>query len=190
MCINCGINCVAHGRPVATGTLKGPDGKIFKCTKGAPHIIMKLLDQEADAQVIHAAERQVANFGQRGIRCLAIARQVEGDRWRLLGLLTFLDPPRPDTKATIHKAMEYGVDVKMITGDHVLIAKETARMLGMSTNIKDAKGLPSMDADGKIPKDLGKNFGEIILDADGFGQVRRGVLLCLRALFSCCGASG
>ena len=30
---------------------------------------------------------------------------------------------RPDTRETIHKAMEFGVDVKMITGDHLLIAK-------------------------------------------------------------------
>eukprot|EP00798_Chlamydomonas_sp_ICE-L_P004306 gene4306-14417_t len=49
---------------------------------------------------------------------------------------TLLDPARPDTKKTIEHAMEYGVDVKMITGDNVLIAKETARVLGMGTNIR------------------------------------------------------
>jgi hypothetical protein len=43
--------------------------------------------------------------------------------WRFAGLLTFLDPPRPDTKRTIERALEFGVDVKMITGDHLLIAK-------------------------------------------------------------------
>jgi magnesium-transporting ATPase (P-type) len=32
------------------------------------------------------------------------------------GILTFLDPPRPDTKDTLERAMAYGVDVKMITG--------------------------------------------------------------------------
>jgi hypothetical protein len=55
-------------------------------------------------------------------------------------------------------------------GDHVLIAKETARMLGMNTNIKDSKGLPSMGSDGKVPKDLAKNFGQMIMEADGFAQ--------------------
>jgi H+-transporting ATPase len=34
----------------------------------------------------------------------------------LQGILTFLDPPRPDTKDTLERAMAYGVDVKMITG--------------------------------------------------------------------------
>jgi hypothetical protein len=32
------------------------------------------------------------------------------------GILTFLDPPRPDTREVLHKAMEYGIEVKMITG--------------------------------------------------------------------------
>lgn len=89
----------------------------------------------------------------------------------MAGLLTFLDPPRPDTKDTIHKAMAYGVDVKMITGDNILIAKETARVLGMGTNIQDPKSLPTMDAEGKAPKDLGKKYGKIIMEADGFAQV-------------------
>jgi hypothetical protein len=45
-------------------------------------------------------------------------------------------------------------------------------MLGLGTNIPDATGLPTMEADGKIPKDLGKKYGKMILDADGFAQVR------------------
>ncbi len=59
-------------------------------------------------------------------------------------------------------------------GDHQIIAKETARTLGMGTVIQDAAGLPSLDADGKIPKDLGKKYGKMILDADGFAQVSTG----------------
>ncbi len=65
----------------------------------------------------------------RGIRTLAVARQElqqgEGGSssptgpWKMLGLLTFLDPPRPDTRRTIERALEWGVDVKMVTGDHV-----------------------------------------------------------------------
>ena len=59
-------------------------------------------------------------------------------KWAMIGLLTFLDPPRPDTKATIDAALEKGVDVKMVTGDQVLIAKEMSRLLGLGTNIPDA----------------------------------------------------
>lgn len=32
----------------------------------------------------------------------------------------------------------------MITGDHAIIAKETARQLGLGTNIPDANGLPTL----------------------------------------------
>jgi hypothetical protein len=56
------------------------------------------------------------DLGRRGIRSLAVARTNDEGKWQMLGILTFLDPPRPDTKDTIEKAMEYGVDVKMITG--------------------------------------------------------------------------
>lgn len=52
-----------------------------------------------------------------------------------------------------------------------MIAKETARTLGLGVNIQDAAGLPNLDADGKVPKDLGKRYGKMILEADGFAQV-------------------
>ncbi|KAG2442954.1 hypothetical protein HXX76_003029 [Chlamydomonas incerta] len=151
------------------------DGTTFKVTKGAPHIILALLpaDGEADGGgVRRAVEAHVRALGQRGIRALAVAKTdgPEGP-WHMAGLLTFLDPPRPDTKRTIERALEYGVDVKMITGDHLLIAKETARVLGLGTNIEDPTHLPTVDADGKPPKDLGQRYGRIIMEADGFAQV-------------------
>lgn len=70
------------------------------------------------AQIAKEVETTVTQFGLRGIRCLAVARSMEGadNQWELLGIMTFLDPPRPDTKRTIERAMEYGVGVKMITG--------------------------------------------------------------------------
>lgn len=57
------------------------------------------------------------------------------------------------------------------SGDHVLIAKETARQLGMGTNIQGANKLPSFDASEGIPKDLAEKYGDMILEADGFAQV-------------------
>ena len=113
------------------------------------------------------------NLGARGIRCLAVARTTDEamTKWTMLGILTFLDPPRPDTKATVEAALEKGVDVKMITGDQVLIAKEMSRMLGLGSNIADAEGLPTMEANGKIPKNLGATYGPMIIAADGFAQV-------------------
>jgi H+-transporting ATPase len=92
----------------------------------------------------------------------------------MLGILTFLDPPRPDTKVTIENAKKFGVDVKMVTGDHVLIAKEMARMLNMGTNIQTAQGLPHFPESGDpkdIPDTLGDEYGDMIAAMDGFAQV-------------------
>ena len=167
------------------GTLKRKsDGTMFKVTKGAPHIILKLTH---DDKVAHQVHETVNALAERGIRALAVARTLPGslEKWEMLGVLTFLDPPRPDTKAVLHKAIEYGILVKMITGDHVAIAKECARQLGIGTNILDAQGLPSLDADGKAPKNLHEYAG-LIQSADGFAQARArairltSTLLCFR----------
>jgi H+-transporting ATPase len=114
----------------------------------------------------------VDDFGARGIRSLAIGRTLADDeKYVFAGLLTFLDPPRPDTKSTIHHAFAYGIDVKMITGDQLLIARETARQLSMGDNISLAHGLPDFQVGSDIPKDLGKKFGQMCYDSDGFAQV-------------------
>ncbi|KNC83072.1 hypothetical protein SARC_04665 [Sphaeroforma arctica JP610] len=155
------------------GTLKGPDGKIFKTTKGAPQIIAKLLsDTPENQKVKDMVAEKVNELATRGIRALAVAKtKDDSDEWIMLGILTFLDPPRPDTKETIERAMELGVDVKMITGDHGVIAKETCRQLGMGTNVQGTEGIPPLDENGDPPKNLGKILGDRILEADGFAEV-------------------
>jgi H+-transporting ATPase len=46
-----------------------------------------------------------------------------------------LDPPRHDTAQTIRNIQAAGIKVKMITGDHLNIAKETARLIGLGQDI-------------------------------------------------------
>ena len=114
----------------------------------------------------------------RGIRALAVAKTKDSGDWELLGLLTFLDPPRPDTKETLRQASEMGVEVKMITGDHLLIAVETAKMLDLGDEvpgssivvpqIQNADNLPTLDHNGP---DMVARYGDIILQGHGFAQV-------------------
>ena len=89
----------------------------------------------------------------------------------LLGILTFLDPPRPDARDTIVSCRQFGVEVKMITGDHLIIAKETARRVGIGENILGSSGLPTLEAGSKVPKNLASDYGYLIRPADGFAQV-------------------
>ena len=123
-----------HKRTEAAVT--GPNGKAFKVTKGAPQVILEL---SANAgQVKSAVEKAVNEFAARGFRSLGVAR-AEGDGpWQFLGVLPLFDPPRDDAKATIATAQQMGVKVKMVTGDALAIAQETAKKLGMGTNILDA----------------------------------------------------
>lgn len=85
--------------------IRGPDGAEFRVTKGAPQVIAKLCGADAQPELKMRVEAEVANLGSRGIRSLAVARTLPGslDQWEMLGMLTFLDPPRPDTKQTIEQ---------------------------------------------------------------------------------------
>ena len=160
-------------------------GKVFKTTKGAPQILLTLCK---DSKVRERCESDMKAFGARGIRCLGVAKTTgNNDDWELLGMLTFMDPPRPDTRKTLMEAEDYGVKVKMVTGDHVLIAREVARALGMDDYIKSSDGLPLLDpVTKKKPPNLGKDFGDMCLAVDGFAQVypehKYLIVECLREL--------
>jgi H+-transporting ATPase len=145
-------------------------GAVFKTSKGAPHVILKLIHNEI---VTAAVEADIRALCERGIRCLAVARTKNADsEWMMLGLLTFLDPPRSDTLQTIEDAYNYGVAVKMITGDHLLIAKETCRRLALGEHILGCDKLPSLDPVTRLkPDNLSRDYGSIVLEADGFAEV-------------------
>jgi len=53
--------------------------------------------------------------------CLFVClfRQHGGNHWSLVGLLPLLDPPRPDTFATLQQLKSLGLKIKMLTGDMV-----------------------------------------------------------------------
>jgi H+-transporting ATPase len=86
-------------------------------------------------------------------------------RGSFVGVLPLFDPPRDDAKATIATALEMGVDVKMVTGDAIAIARETAKTLGMGTDHSRCRRTGRCQA----RRDGGD--GESIENADGFAQV-------------------
>ena len=143
--------------------IKTADEKTFKVTKGAPQVILELSANAA--QVKSEVEKAVNEFAARGFRSLGVAR-AEGDgAWQFLGVLPLFDPPREDAKATIATALAMGVKIKMVTGDALAIAQETAKKLDMGANILDASGL------GDLQKQEGAATAESIEKADGFAQV-------------------
>lgn len=96
-----------------------------------------------------------------------------GTKYELVGLLPLFDPPRHDTKETIDHCREMGINVKMITGDQLLIGKETASQLGMGTNMFTTEAL--MQAKNSFGLVEGHASVEDLIEAaDGFAEVSAG----------------
>jgi H+-transporting ATPase len=150
-----------HKRTEAS--VKSKDGKTFKVTKGAPQVILALSANLA--QVKSATDKAVNDFAAKGFRALGVARADGDGQWQFVGVLPLFDPPRDDAKETIATAVKMGVKIKMVTGDALAIAKETAQKLNMGTNILDAASL------GDSKKEESSAVAESIENADGFAQV-------------------
>ncbi|BBN05675.1 H+-transporting ATPase [Marchantia polymorpha subsp. ruderalis] len=150
------------------------DGTWHRASKGAPEEILHMAhNSEQISSRVHAV---IDKFAERGLRSLAVARQEvpekskesPGGPWEFLGVLPLFDPPRHDSAETIRQALNLGVNVKMITGDQLAIAKETGRRLGMGVNMYPSSALLGQHKDDSmavLPID------ELIENADGFAGV-------------------
>nr|GEX29885.1 plasma membrane ATPase 4-like [Tanacetum cinerariifolium] len=150
------------------------NGDWFRASKGAPEQILTLCNCREDLKKkVHA---MIDKFAERGLRSLGVARQAvpqkskdsPGGPWEFVGLLSLFDPPRHDSAETIRRALNLGVNVKMITGDQLAIAKETGRRLGMGTNMYPSSSLLGGSKDESIAS---LPIEELIEKADGFAGV-------------------
>ena len=107
---------------------------------------------------------KATDFARRGFRSLGVAVK-EGDKdWQLLGMMPMFDPPREDTASTIAEAQTLGLQVKMLTGDAIAIAKETCKMLALGTKVYNSERLIHSGLSGATQHDLAER-------ADGFAEV-------------------
>lgn len=153
-----------HKRTEAT--IKDASGKEFKVSKGMPPVIFELAKLTGDD--LAKAQNIVSGYAAKGDRTLAAARTDDNGNWVLLGVLPMSDPPRLDSKETIARAKNYGVQVKMITGDDVAIGRTIAEELGMGSHIVAASDIFTEEiGKGDIPLDLAHR----VETAQGFGRV-------------------
>jgi len=150
-----------HKRTEAT--VKAGDGKQFFVAKGAPQVILEMAKNAGEVKP--SVEKAINEFAGRGFRSLGVARADEEGNWQFAGVLPLFDPPREQAKATIASARQMGVNIKMVTGDQIAIARETAKQLGLGTNILDASAL------GDTKQQESPKTAEAIEKADGFAQV-------------------
>ncbi len=145
--------------------ITGTGGATFKVSKGAPQVILELAGASGD--VAARAEDVIGSLASRGFRTLGVARTDAAGRWELLGVLPLFDPPREDSRETIAQAGAHGIEVKMVTGDNVAIARETAGQLKLGTTILAADALFT----GEEVEQLSVAAAAKVEEADGFAQV-------------------
>jgi H+-transporting ATPase len=141
-------------------TVEDVHGSHFKVAKGAPQVILELV---ADREAIAAdVEKKVEAMASKGYRALGVARTDAKGNWQYAGLVPLYDPPREDSAETIKTAHSMGVNVKMVTGDHIAIAREISHQVNLGTRIVSASAFldkPDREAE------------RVVENADGFAQV-------------------
>ncbi len=147
-------------------TVVDPSGKTRHYAKGAPQAITDLARPAADLLARYQAT--VAELAGKGYRALGVAQSDDGKTWKIVGLVSLMDPPRPDAKATIDAAKALGVNVKMVTGDDVAIGDQIAARLDLGDHLLVAS---DVFKDGAKSGALSAAVMDAVERADGFGRV-------------------
>jgi H+-transporting ATPase len=166
---------------------KGLPAKIIDTTAGGvdDHECQWKVEGADDKKFVSSITDTDTGLSKNGYKTIAIAmckgdaRTNDNQVWKFVGLLPMIDPPRHDTRATIESLQHANISVKMITGDHINVGKETAHLIGLGTDFHAGEEIRS------ATNPLSRN--EMIYKADGFAAVlpsdKREVVLTLKNEF-------
>jgi len=120
--------------------------------KGSVEALLRRCAQMLDAQgqtiALNPAQikQEVDDMAGQGLRVLAFAQKPAATHQHaidhediaadlvFLGLQGMIDPPRPEAIAAVHACQSAGIQVKMITGDHIATARAIAERMGIQTS--------------------------------------------------------
>ncbi|WP_297386979.1 plasma-membrane proton-efflux P-type ATPase [Acidiferrobacter sp.] len=105
------------------------DGVRWQAMKGAPQVITALTKSQG-------WERVAETLAAQGARVLGVAAGPVG-RPEFVGLVGLADPIRPDALQALQVLRDFGVRVRMVTGDNVATAKTVAATLGLTGEVCD-----------------------------------------------------
>lgn len=134
--------------------LEDASGKLQLITKGAVEEILKnskYIDRDGKVIILDEETRQEAlevyhQHNHDGLRMIAVAQKNEIPKDHefsiedetdlvLIGFIGFLDPPKESAKPTIESLHNHGVEVVVITGDSLGVAKKVCSKVGIETDI-------------------------------------------------------
>jgi Mg2+-importing ATPase len=136
-------------RKMMSVAVDGPEGQIL-ITKGAPEAVVekcKTYTKNGVAHTLTSPVRKKAlayyeSLSAEGYRVLALAiktklpkkekfTKADEENLTLIGFVSFFDPAKKDIKAVLESLHEYGVEVKVITGDNELITQKICKDIDM-----------------------------------------------------------
>ncbi len=118
-----------------TESLVKQGSKKFSVTKGAVQVILGFSRTTKKDKILETVKK----FSDEGMRTLAVAIKKGTGKYDFVGVIPLLDPPREDTKEVIQEARELGLDLKVLTGDNISIAKYISELVGVGKNILNAR---------------------------------------------------
>ena len=132
--------------------------------KGALEEIVKVCDMalidkkevQISEEIISSVNKKAEELARSGMQVIALAvkHEYEGinkfdmeDEFNLtlIGLIAFLDPPKPSAEITINKLKEYGVDIKILTGDNKFATENICRSVGIDSKILTGKDIDELN---------------------------------------------
>ncbi|MGM0634918.1 MAG: cation-translocating P-type ATPase [Bacteroidota bacterium] len=135
-------------------TLNKHNNEKYVFMTGAPERVIDRCDRQLTSQGAQKIdtpfwENKIKEVAAKGQRMIGVAyKKVSSDTQTIaidsidnnqvfLGVIGIIDPPRKEVKEAIKSCKNAGVEVKMITGDHLITAQAIGNEVGI-TNKKDA----------------------------------------------------
>lgn len=152
-------------------TIHQTPGGIYAYSKGAPEIIINKCTHQItetgntaplNTQEQEALLQKAHHMAEEGLRVIALAykklptENTNGAESSLVlaGLVGMLDPPREEAKKAIKVCRQAGINIVVITGDHVLTAKAVVKELGLEVEHvftgKELDNLPEEEFEARV----------------------------------------
>ncbi len=132
--------------------------------KGALEEVVKVCDMALidgkevpiSDEIVKQVNTNAENMAKEGMQVIALSvkHEYEGvevfdvedeKNLTLIGLIAFLDPPKPSASVTINKLKEYGVNIKILTGDNQFATKNICNAVGIESKILTGKDIDKLN---------------------------------------------